>query len=40
MAGKTRVSGPLAADRVARNRVERKAGLNERIRIEVAFSDF
>ena len=40
MDGMTRASGPVAAADFATNRVERKVGLNERVRMEVAISDF
>lgn len=36
----TRASGPVAAARFATNRVEREVGLNERVTMEVAISDF
>ena len=40
MDGKTRLSGPLAAGRVGRNRVEREAGRNERVRSRSAVAIF
>ena len=40
MDGMTRASGPVAAAVFATNRVEREVGLNERVTMEVAISDF
>ena len=40
MDGLTRASGPVAAAGFTTNRVEREVGLNERVRMEVAISDF
>ena len=40
MDGLTRASGPVAAAGFATNCVEREVGLNERVTMKVAISDF